>query len=208
MIFSTRNSILRIGSTIKRLKKSMNLKFKIDFQFFFFSMVRKKTASLWYSKQFHNWSKYFSIFAPIKFELKARNTAKILWLVCIECRIFYELDNWNNQKNIHTRQNVRLHCFWMFPFRKYENTTRKIIHSFSQQLELCVVFFHHSKLCVVHFHLCCKRVCCIRKTKPIAHTEYVSRDNENEIIAEAWEEQFLYIAHATNCLFALSIAKI
>lgn len=35
MIFSTRNSMLRIGSTIKRLKKSMNLKFKIDFQFFF-----------------------------------------------------------------------------------------------------------------------------------------------------------------------------
>lgn len=97
MVFSARNSILRISSTIKRLKKSMNLKFKIDFQFFF-SMVREKTASLWYSKQFHNWSKYFSIFAPIKIELKARNTAKILWLVCIECHIFYELDNWNNQK--------------------------------------------------------------------------------------------------------------
>lgn len=110
--------------------------------------------------------------ATTKIELEIRNIAKILWLVCIECRIFYELDNWNNQ-NIFTRDKMCdfiafkcSHSKW----KKYENIEREKknhTNSFSQKLKMCVCVClnlgsFHFILCavcyVVRFDLCCSSV--------------------------------------------------
>lgn len=70
MIFSTRNSMLRIGSTIKRLKKSMNLKFKIDFQFFFLHGKEKKLLPYDIPNNFTTGANILAFLHPLKLSSK------------------------------------------------------------------------------------------------------------------------------------------